>query len=128
MNNFYVNKLGADSRILPTTVTYYTNDSYSNNLNIYATGTIADQYVFALDAKEAKQYASKFRWNYNDKQINDNGNLSSNDSSGFWTAAGCRYGGGNTYAWGVGYSGGFGDYYVGFTNVGARPVFWISLE
>lgn len=76
MDEFYRTHLGTDLRILPTTVTYYTKDSYDGNLDNYATGTIANQYVFALDAKEAKQYASKFKWNYNNKQINDNGTLS----------------------------------------------------
>lgn len=83
MNDFYVNKLGADSRILPTTVTYYTKDTYDRNLDNYATGTIADQYVFALDGKEAKQYASKFKWNNSNKLVNDDGSSSSYNSSYF---------------------------------------------
>lgn len=129
MNGFYINKLGADSRILPTTVTYYTSGIDSDNLNSYKTGTIADQYVFALDAKEAKQYASKFRWNYNDKQVNDDGCLSSNSSYYFWTTAGFRYGGsGGSGTWGVNYGGGFNFNNVNNTVTGARPVFWISLE
>lgn len=119
MNNFYVNKLGADSRILPTTVTYYTNDSYSDNLNIYATGTIADQYVFALDAKEAKQYKSKFSWNY--------ANQMSGRGQTFWTTAGFRHGS-YSHAWSVHYGGNFYHENVDGSLFGARPVFWISLE
>ena len=128
MNNFYINKLDADSRIISTTVTYYTNDSYSNNLDIYATGTITDQYVFALDAKEAKQYASKFSWNNLNKQVNDHGSLSSNYSNYFWTTAGYRYSSGSSNAWGVDHGGGFYYSNVVSTIVGARPAFWISLN
>ena len=83
MNNFYVNKLGADSRILPTAVAYYTKNSYSEDLDSYVIGTIASQYVFALDAKDAKQHETKFSWNYSDKQVNDDNGLSSNDSNFF---------------------------------------------
>lgn len=119
MNEFYRTQLGADSRILPTTVTYYTKDSYNNNLDTYATGTIADQYVFALDAKEAKQYKSKFSWNY--------ANQMSGRGYGFWTTAGYRYGG-NSSTWNVSYNGGFGNRNVDNSNIGARPAFWISLE
>lgn len=128
MNNFYVNKLGADSRILPTTVTYYTNGSYDDNLNNYAIRTIADQYVFALDAKEAKQYEFKFKWDNSNKQINDDGSLSSNLSYLFWTTAGFRSSNGHSDAWDVSYNGRLGNHSVSYTYVGARPVFWISLE
>lgn len=128
MNNFYVNKLGADSKILPTTVTYYTSDISTNNLNSYVTGTITDQYVFALDAKEAEQHISKFRWNVSNKQVNDDGSLSNNNSKYFWTTAGFRCSLGYSYAWVAHYSGGFYNDYVNSTVAGARPVFWISLE
>lgn len=128
MNNFYVNKLGADSRILPTTVTYYTGDTGDTNLDNYAVGTIADQYVFALDAKEAELYASKFKWSYLNKQVNDNGSLSSYNSYYFWTTAGFPNSGGSSYARHVHYGGGFYFDSVNDANVGARPVFWISLE
>ena len=128
MNNFYVNKLGADSRILPTTVTYYTSDTSSSNLNNYATGTISDQYVFALDAKEAKRYAYKFGWNYSNKQVNDDGSLSSYNSNYFWTTAGYNDNYGYSDAWNVRYSGRFDYSNVNNLNPGARPVFWITLE
>lgn len=128
MNDFYVNKLGTDSRILSTTVTYYTNDNYSDNLNIYATGTITNQYVFALDGKEAEHYASKFRWNSSNKQINDDDSLSSNISYFFWTTAGFRRSNGGPSAWHVNYVGGFDYHYVDRSDVGARPAFWISLD
>lgn len=128
MNDFYVSKLGADSRILPTTVTYYTKDTYNTNLGSYTTGTIADQYVFALDAKEAKQYTSKFNWSASNKQVNDDGSSSDNVSSYFWTTAGYRYSDGYSYAWCVRFFGGFGSGNIGNAYVAARPVFWISLE
>lgn len=128
MNDFYRTKLGADSRILPTTVTYYTSDVDTGDLNSYATGTIADQYVFAIDAKEAKLNAFKFKWDYNNKQINDNGSLSGNYSYYFWTTAGYRYSGGYSDAWSVSFNGGFYNYYVRNNNIGARPAFWISLN
>lgn len=127
MNDFYTNKLGADSRILPTTVTYYTKDTCSTNLGSYATGNIADQYVFALDAKEAKKYATKFTWNKSNKQINDDGSLSDNNSYDFWTTIGydCC---GEPRNWNIGFNGGFFVYKVDNTVAGARPAFWISLE
>lgn len=118
MNEFYRTQLGADSRILPTTVTYYTKDSSDSNLDTYATGTIADQYVFALDAKEAKQYSSKFSWNYV--------NQMSGRGYGFWTTAGFRRGS-NSIAWDVYYDGYFLNNGVDYSYVGARPAFWISL-
>lgn len=117
MDEFYRTQLGADSRILPTAVTYYTKDSYDENLDSYATGTIANQYVFALDAKEAKQYVSKFRWTRN-----------LNYNYGFWTTAGCRNNNGNSDAWRVSYYGNFSYNDVDYSNNGARPVFWITLE
>lgn len=119
MNEFYRTQLGADSRILPTTVTYYTKDSSDGNLDTYATGTIADQYVFALDAKEAKQYKSKFSWNY--------ANQMSGRGYGFWTTAGYRSGS-YSNAWSVSYYGYFDSSTVAYSDIGARPVFWISLE
>lgn len=129
MNDFYVNKLGADSRILPTTVTYYTSDINTSDLNSYAAGTIANQYVFALDAKEAKANASKFRWNDSINQKNDNGGLSSNDSYAFWTTAGFCHNNGISVAWVIHCNGDFDGYFsVYSTDIGARPVFWISLE
>ena len=128
MNDFYVNKLGADSRILPTTITYYTSDTDSSNLNNYATGTISDQYVFALDAKEAKRYAYKFGWNYSNKQVNDDGSLSTYNSNYLWTTAGYNSNYGSSNAWNVRYSGRFDYSNVNNLNPGARPVFWISLE
>lgn len=128
MNDFYVNKLGADSRILPTTVTYYTKDTHDIVLDNYTVGTIANQYVFALDAKEAKQYETKFRWNNSNKQINDNGSLSNNYSHYFWVTAGFHLSNGFSDGWFVRYDGGLYCSNVGVTNVGARPVFWISLE
>ena len=128
MNDFYVNKLGGDSRILPTTVAYYTGDVDSRNLNDYEAVTIADQYVFALDAKEAKQYVSKFKGDNSNKQINDDGSLSNNISYGFWTSAGFRLSNGFSYAWFVQYDSGFYGSSVNRTLVGARPAFWISLE
>lgn len=84
--------------------------------------------VFALDAKEAKQYVSKFRWDNSNKQVNDNGSLSINNSPYFWTTAGCRYSNGHSVAWGVGYDSGFNFSIVGYAFVGVRPAFWISLE
>lgn len=111
MENFYRTQLNADSRILSTTVTYYMSDFYTNNLNSYATGAIADQYVFALDAKEAKQYAFKFRWIRN-----------LNYNYAFWTTAGCRNGS-DPGAWGVNSGGNFRDNRVVSTYDGARPVF-----
>lgn len=128
MNNFYVNKLGADSRILPTTVTYYTKDSTDYNLNNYVTGSIINQYVFALNAKEAKQYKSKFSWNNLNKQINDDGSLSGYDSNSFWTNTGYINDDGLSYVWLVNYSGGFYSNIVNYAYTGARPVFWISLD
>ena len=129
MNNFYVNKLGADSKILPTTVTYYTKDTQDNNLDSYAVGTIAGQYVFVLDAKDAKQYADKFGWNSYIKQKNDDGSLSDNNSYYFWTAAGYYGGWGFSGAWMVSNNGSASrGYGVTHTFVGARPAFWISLE
>lgn len=128
MNDFYVNKLGADSRILPTTVTYYTSDIRTTNLNSYAVGTIADQYVFALDAKEARQYGSKFKWNNLNKQINDDDSLSNNNSISFWITGGFHDSDGDSNAWTVGSNGGLTYFNVNYTSVGARPVFWISLE
>lgn len=128
MNNFYVNKLGADSRILPTTVTYYTKDSTDYNLNNYVTGSIVNQYVFALNAKEAKQFASKFKWDNSNKQVNNDGSLSSYDSNSFWTNAGYINDDGLSYAWLVNYSGGFYSNIVNYAYTGARPVFWISLD
>lgn len=119
MNDFYRTQLGADSRILPTTVTYYTKDSSDDNLDNYTTGTIADQYVFALDAKEAKQYASKFSWNY--------ANQMSGRGRGFWTTAGFRDGS-NSYAWSIYYNGHFNYYDVVSSRFGARPAFWISIS
>lgn len=119
MEDFYRTQLGADSRILPTTVTYYTKDGSDGNLDNYTTGTIADQHVFALDAKEAKQYKSKFNWNY--------ANQMSGRGHGFWTTAGYRDGG-YSFAWGVIYRGLFYDYSVVYSIFGARPAFWISLS
>lgn len=120
MDEFYRTQLGADSSILPTTVTYYTKDRYDGNLDNYATGTIADQYVFALGAKEAKQYASKFRWNYV--------NQMSGRGYGFWTTAGSRSGS-YSFACYVYYYGSFYSYnYVDFSGLGTRPAFWLSLE
>lgn len=117
MNEFYRTQLGADSRILPTTVTYYTSDVSTSDLNSYATGTIADQYVFALDAKEAKQYRSKFKWTMN-----------LNYNYGFWTTAGVRNSNGHPCAWNVRYYGGFDNHYVDKGDYGARPALWLSLE
>lgn len=128
MEEFYITQLGADSRILPTTVTYYTSDVSTSDLNSYATGTIADQYVFALDAKEAKQYASKFKWDNKIRLINDNGSSSGYYSNFFWTTAGFSSNNGNSNPWRVSYNGGFSNYYDGSTGNGARPVFWISLD
>lgn len=127
MNDFYVNKLGADSKILPTTVNYYTKDTYDDNLNSYTAGTIVGQYVFALDAKEASQHASKFRWNNSNKQVNDDGSLSVYKSSNFWTTAGCLYTDGYSNAFYVDYNGTFYVSRIENTPIGARPVFWISL-
>lgn len=119
MDKFYRAQLGTDPRILPTTVTYYTKDSSDGNLDNYATGTIAKEHVFALDAKEAKQYASKFKWDY--------ANQMSGRGYAFWTTAGCRDGS-NSNAWYVNYYGGFGNSYVANSGYGARPAFWISLD
>ena len=119
MNEFYRTQLGADSRILPTTVTYYTKDSYDDNLDNYTTGTIAKEHVFALDAKEAKQYKSKFSWNY--------ANQMSGRGYGFWTTAGYRSGN-YSNAWSVRFNGYLYNYYVDYSGIGARPAFWISLE
>ena len=120
MTEFYRTQLGADSRILSTTVAYYTKDSWNNNLDTYATGTIADQHVFALDAKEAEQYKSKFGWNYASQM--------SSSGYGFWTTAGYRNGRGSL-AWYVSSTGGFyNDRNVDSSDRGARPAFWISLE
>lgn len=127
MNNFYVNKLGADSRILPTTVTYYTSD-INSDLNNYAAGTVANQYIFALDAKEAKQHVSKFKWDNSNKQVNDDGNLSSNGSNFFWTTAGFRNDYGHSRAWLIKYNGKFEYDKIIRDSAGARPVFWISLN
>lgn len=115
MENFYRTQLSADSRILPTTVTYYTKDSYNSNLDNYTTGTIENQHVFVLDAKEAKQYASKFHWTRN-----------LNYNYGFWTTAGCRDGS-YPYAWYVTSNGVFIHRNVAYSKEGARPAFWISL-
>lgn len=128
MNNFYVNKLGADSRILPTTITYYTKDSYTANLDSYAAGTIANEYAFALDAKEAKQYSSKFKWSNSNKQVNDDGSLSSYNSNYFWTTAGYRDSVGGSNAWSVRYDGGFYSADIDYANAAVRPVFWVSLD
>lgn len=128
MNDFYVNKLGADSRILPITVTYYTGNTGTSDLNSFATGTIANQYVFALDAKEAKQYSSNFRWNSSNKQIDDNGKLSNCPSIYFWITSGFRHSNGFSAAQIVSYSGVFGYGDIHYDAIGARPVFWISLE
>ena len=127
MNNFYVNKLGADSRILPNNVTYYTSDVISSDLNSYTTRTIADQYVFALDGKEAKHYSFRFRRSDSNKQINDDGSLSNNYSKFLGTTAGFRYGS-SSIVWSVNCYGGFSFTNVDYTDTGARPVFWISLE
>lgn len=128
MNNFYVNNLGADSRILPTTVTYYTKGDTDGNLDNYTMGTITNEYVFALDAKEAEQYVSKFRWNYSNKQVNDDGSLSSYKAYTFWTDAGYRVNSGISSAWSVRFDGGSYSADIDYGNAGARPVFWISLE
>ena len=133
MNKFYVNKLGADSRILPTTVTYYTSntDAYGYNFNNYATGTIANEYVFALDAKEAKQNVSKFRWNESNQQVSSDGVPSGLNAKYFWTTAGFRFRQyGKASVWVVGYNGKFynSDVDQASYSTGARPVFWISLS
>lgn len=117
MDEFYRTQLGADPRILPTTVTYYTSDVSISDLNSYASGNIANQYVFALDAKEAKQYVSKFNWTRN-----------LNYNYGFWTTAGCRNFNNYSVAWNVRYYGGFDNHYVDKGDYGARPAFWTSLE
>lgn len=128
MNDFYINKLGADSRILPTTVTYYTKDGYSENLSSFVAGTIANEYVFALDAKEASLYSLKFSWNNLNKQVNDDGSLSNNPSNYFWTTAGCLCIDGTLYIRIVRYGGALYGYFVDHSSIGARPVFWISLD
>lgn len=117
MNNFYVNKLGADSRILPSTITYYTKDTYDANLDNYTAKPVADQYVFALDAKEAKQHANKFNWANNIEY-----------NYAFWTTAGYTNNFGRSASWCVFYNGDIGSSNVEHYAVGARPVFWISLE
>ena len=132
MNDFYVNKLGSDPHILPTTVTYYTNSSSSSSLDIsttYTKGTVTD-HVFALDGVEAQTNASKFSWDNSNKLINDDGSPSSNASFGFWSTAGHGNGTYSVYAsnLSVGNEGSFYSTGVEYSKNGARPTFWITLR
>lgn len=121
MDNFYTNQLGSDPYILDTTVTYRYKDSYSTDLSTYTTGTVS-QKVFALDAVEAQNNASKFSWDYS-------GNYTYHDPGwAFWVAAGYNDYGDFSRGWSVINDGHIGVDFVNHSTSGARPAFWISLS
>ena len=126
MDNFYFQDLGSDPHIVDTTVTYYTKDSLSNDLNTFTSGTLT-QKVFALDAKEAQANASKFgssSWSsYRDFRAPGFVNL----CLGFWVTAGCNDNG-DYNAFSVKYNGTFDKELIINLNTGGRPCFWLSLD
>lgn len=94
-------------------------DNYDSNLENFTAGTIEDQYVFALDGKEAKQYASKFKWERDQYY-----------KYGFWTTAGFYFSNTATpRSLTISNDGNFsGSNDSTSLFIGARPVFWISLD
>lgn len=114
MNDFYYNELNSDLRILPSDINYYIKDLSTPN---FSTGTIKNEYVFALDAVEAEENANKFCWI-----------PTSDKKQGFLTTKGHLDRGGASMAWHVLYDGSFGVGHTSTMYFSARPVFWLSLE
>lgn len=123
MTKFYYNELNEDPLIIPTTVSYYTTSSYEHdaeleNFDNYLLEHLENQYVFSLDAKEAQTYRNKFNWH-----------ITENYTKGFWITAGHRHprfgfaDGSFISNTGAVRTGG-----IKYTDYGARPAFWISLE
>lgn len=120
---FYHNYLNSNSKIIKTAIKYYTykvTDNYNTgigNFDKYVVNEI-EQYVYALDTAEALKYAKKFGWNTAEQYTN-----------AFWTTIGYVSSAKISNSWTVKNDStiNIGDD-VNYSNVGARPVFWISLE
>lgn len=122
MDNFYHTNLCEDLKILPTTVAYYIQERDSSGLLIedldnYIEKKIVNQYVYPLDAREAINNIDNFKTDINVYSLNY-----------FWTTAGFYVANGNLNALTIRYDGHIIDTSVDNNYIGARPVFWISLE
>ena len=135
-DTFYNSKLKnsvISNNIISRTVISYTNSTRSEDLDEYSEKALTNQYVYALDAKEAQKYASQFSWSNSIKQINatDYSSATSNNSNGFWTTAGYYFNNNASAAFDVYYEGGeyaFEGRNVDTVTIGARPTFWASLH
>ena len=116
MDNFYKNELKSDSRIINTILTYGITYSFPLSFN----KKTIEQYVAPLEYEEGRKYSDKFIWEENSKLKNY-----------FWILRGYRYKYGDIYASAadhIGFNNNGSAADVQLTNVGARPVFWISLD
>lgn len=125
MNNFYMDELFADKRILPTLVkSYYGTEAVSFDRN----NTASSEYVFALDGKEAKANISKFSRSFNSDVYTEGGKK----CIGFWTTGTYYKAGKNSgmYVRKINTENTSLFHYANTTrsDIAARPSFWISLD
>ena len=124
MNSFYSNSttgqgLNSDEYIVDSYFTYY--KAGGSSIGGCYEWVLSDK-LFALDAKDAQDYASKFSWD------------ATNTKSGFWVSATNIYQNNPTYGQSslAGYclsnAGTFENKVGNDSSIGARPTFWISLE
>ena len=126
MDSFYNDHLSTVSQILETQVTSFYDTKYNNDFNTTSMSLVS-QYVFALDAEEAKTYGSKFgssSWdNYN---ASCDSSYTTANCWGFYVSGGYKF---NKYSYGfyMHYKWELFDGFVDNSAIGARPCFWIDL-
>lgn len=116
MNEFYLNILRQDPKIVASSINYYVGNN--TVLSDYVKGELSSEYVFPLDAVEAENKQDSFKWT-----------TSKSYDSRFWISAAYIETSGHPVALTVANTGIISNYVVwGNQNAGARPVFWLSLE